>query len=310
MKCLLLGGAGFIGTHLSVALIRSGYAVRIFDRPHVNIAPHLRSLDNVEVFEGDILNEEDVENALDGCSIIFHLVSTTLPKTSNDNPVYDVETNLIGTLRFLDVVRRHAVRKIVFLSSGGTVYGIPRMIPISEDHPTDPLVSYGITKLAIEKYLYLYQKLHGLDYCVLRVANPFGEWQRVAASQGVIAVFLYNAICGKTIDVWGDGSVTRDYVYAGDVADALIRTIDYAGNERIFNIGSGEGKSILDVLSAIEGITGSPLRIRFHGARAFDVPSNILDIRRAAACLKWQPQTSFDSALGRTLSWIQDFNRS
>lgn len=305
MKCLILGGAGFIGTHLTGSLLADGFAVRIFDRPHVIVPPHILSSARVEIVEGDLLNDDDLESAVKGCEVVFHLVSTTLPKTSNDNPVYDVETNLVGTLRLLDIVRRHAVRKFVFLSSGGTVYGVPETIPIPEDHPTNPLVSYGITKLAIEKYLHLHHILHGLDYCILRVANPFGEWQRVSAAQGLVAVFLHRALCGKAIEIWGDGRVVRDYIYVGDVADALIRAIYYRGDERIFNIGSGEGRSILDVLSAIERLTGSPLRTEFQPSRAFDVPSNILDIRRAAALLEWQPRTNFSEGLQLTAKWIE-----
>lgn len=310
MKCLILGGAGFIGTHLSVSLATRGHEVRIFDRPHVIISPIILSNDKIEVVGGDLLNDDDLGNAVKGCEVVFHLVSTTLPKTSNDNPVYDIETNLIGTLRLLDIVRKYKVHKFIFLSSGGTVYGVPKMIPIPEDHPTNPMVSYGITKLAIEKYLHLYHILHGLDYCILRVANPFGEWQRVEASQGVVAVFLHKALHKKPIEIWGDGSVTRDYIYVGDVADALVRTIDYSEDHRIFNIGSGEGLSILNVLNAIERLVGYPLHTEFRPARAFDVPSNVLDISKARAHLKWEPQTAFDAGLARTASWIRGIGAS
>ena len=177
-RVLITGGAGFIGSHLAEALLAQGHEVRIFDRPHIQIPAELKECHGIEWMQGDFLSVADIQAAVDGVELIFHLVSTTLPKNSNDDPGYDVGTNVIGSLHLLDAAVRLGIRKIVFISSGGTIYGIPGQIPIPETHPTDPLVSYGISKLAIEKYLKLYHELHGLDYAVLRVANPYGERQR------------------------------------------------------------------------------------------------------------------------------------
>ena len=165
MRCLILGGGGFIGSFLADRLLAHGHAVRIFERPRV--LPHraFGPKERVEWTTGDFQSTGDLQAAVQGSDAVFHLVSTTLPKGSNDDPIYDVETNLVGTLRLLAAAVRCGVTKVLFISSGGTVYGIPNRIPVSEDHPTDPLVSYGIAKLAIEKYLYLYWYLHGLDYC-------------------------------------------------------------------------------------------------------------------------------------------------
>src|SRR4029434_4711286 len=187
------------------------------------------------------LNEEDVTQAVAGCEVVFHMISTTIPKSSNDNPAYDVESNLVGTLRMLEAARKAGVRKVVFASSGGTVYGIPKVVPINESHPTDPICSYGISKLAVEKYLHLYHALHGLDYCILRIGNPYGEGQRPTAAQGAVGVFLYKALHGGVIEIWGDGTVTRDYIYIGDVIQAFLKAMTYSGEHRLFNIGAGEG---------------------------------------------------------------------
>jgi UDP-glucose 4-epimerase len=184
MRCTLLGGAGFIGSHLAYRLLEAGHRVRIFDRPG-RIAPRgFPGTERIEWQEGDFLNQRDVAKALGGCGAVFHLVSTTLPGTANENPLYDVQTNVFGTLHMLDEALAAGVAKIVFVSSGGTVYGVPREIPVAESHPTDPITAYGIGKLMIEKYLELYRVLHGMDYCVLRLANPFGERQRVESGQG------------------------------------------------------------------------------------------------------------------------------
>src|SRR6185436_13385043 len=202
VRCTLLGGAGFIGSHLAQRLLEAGHRVRVFDRPGRGAPRGFPQAARVEWQEGDFLNRRDLARALGDSEAVFHLVSTTLPSTGNENPAYDVETNVLGSLRMLEEALAARVRKIVFVSSGGTVYGAPRAIPIAETHPTEPLTAYGIGKLAVEKYLGLYHALHGLDYRVLRLANPFGERQRAPSLQGVIAVFLHNALTGRPIEVW------------------------------------------------------------------------------------------------------------
>ncbi|NJD56656.1 MAG: NAD-dependent epimerase/dehydratase family protein [Nitrospirae bacterium] len=305
MKCLVLGGGGFLGYHLCRALLDAGHEVRIFDRP--NIARYtVPSPYSIEWSEGDFVNSEDLERALTGCDIIYHLVSTTLPGSSNDNPSYDIETNVVGTIRLLDLVRGDKFRKIVFLSSGGTVYGTPKDVPIRESHPTDPVCSYGIAKLTIEKYLFLYHYLYGLDYCIFRFANPFGERQRIEAAQGAVTVFLHNAFHGQPIEIWGDGTVIRDYIYVKDAVDVLVRAIGYAGSHRVFNIGSGEGRSLNQVLAEIEVVLGRHVPLTRVPGRPFDVPSNVLDISLASEMLGWRPKISFREGLLRTLEWIRE----
>src|SRR6516165_3302472 len=238
-RTLLLGGAGFLGGHIRDALLERGGAVRIFDRVRPDGPP--AAVPGIEMCEGDFDNRVDLVDALDGCDTVVHLISTTIPKTSNDDPAYDVQSNVVSTLRFLDVARKTGVRKIVFASSGGTVYGAARVLPIPEHHETAPLCSYGIQKLVIEQYLDLYFRLYGLDYCTLRVSNPYGEGQRQNAAQGAVTVFLDKALRGEDIEIWGDGSVIRDYVYVRDVATAFSLATRHEGWPKVFNIGSGQG---------------------------------------------------------------------
>ena len=311
MNCLVLGGGGFIGLNLCEGLLLKGHRVRVFERPRLRIEGDAGKmtkdtvLSALEWVEGDFANPTDIGSAVAGCDVIFHLICTTLPKSSNDNPGYDIESNVISTVGLLDAARRNGAKKIVFISSGGTVYGIPQKIPIPEAHPTDPVCSYGITKLAIEKYLYLYHHLYGMDYCVLRVANPFGERQRVASTQGAIAVFLHQALKNETIEIWGDGSVVRDYVYIGDVVDAFLKAMEYKGNPRIFNIGSGRGCSVNELLTIIESLCEQPVHRIYKAGRPLDVPKNVLDISRARESLSWQPRTSFRDGLMKTLDWMK-----
>jgi UDP-glucose 4-epimerase len=306
MRCLVVGGRGFIGSHLVDALLAQGHFVRCFDRAHV--APlgesHL-SNPQFELFEGDLVSEADVAEALIGCDACFHLVSTTLPKSSNADPVFDVESNVLGTVRLLTHAVKAGVRKVIFVSSGGTVYGIPREVPIREDHPTDPICSYGITKLAIEKYLGLFRELHGLDCTVLRLANPFGDRQRTHASQGAVAVFLGKALRGEVIEIWGDGSIVRDYVHIDDVVSALIIALGRRTDEHVFNIGSGKGLSLNDVLDAIESVIGKKTVRNYLPGRAFDVPVSQLCIERARRDLGWEPRVTFADGIRRFAKWVE-----
>ena len=307
MKCLLLGGGGFLGSHLCDALLVKGYAVRIFDRPNLKRYRVFSANEDVEWVEGDFANQEDVAQAVLGCDLVYHLVSTTLPKSSNDNPVYDIETNVVSSLHLLELVRKENLRKIIFISSGGTVYGIPHEPPIKETHLTDPVCSYGISKLTIEKYLHLYHSLYGLDYCVLRLANPFGERQRVTATQGAVAVFLNKALTNEIIEIWGDGSVIRDYIYISDAVDAMVRAIHNRGEHRLYNVGSGIGHSLNEVLDEIEDVLGRQVSRSYVEGRALDVPVSVLDIERVKEDLKWSPCVDFREGLERTANWIKNF---
>jgi UDP-glucose 4-epimerase len=266
---------------------------------------HLSS-PNFELFEGDLVSEADVTDALVGCEVCFHLVSTTLPKSSNADPVFDVESNVLGTVRLLTHAVKSGLRKIIYVSSGGTIYGAPIQLPIPESHPTNPVCSYGISKLAIEKYLGLFHQLHGLDFTVLRIANPYGERQRTYASQGAVAVFLGKVLRGEPVEIWGDGSVVRDYIHIADVVDALLAAFERTGNEHVFNIGAGHGHSLNELLDIIEKVTGRSANRRYLPGRAFDVPASVLSIALAQQSLGWSPKVDFELGLARFAEWLQN----
>ena len=190
---------------------------------------------------------------------------------------------------------------MIFFSSGGTVYGIPNSVPIKENHPTNPICSYGIHKLALEKYLYLHHHLNGLDYTILRISNPYGERQRPTGVQGVVAAFIDRALRRQPLEIWGDGTVIRDYIYVTDVVDAVRAILEYRGNFRLFNIGSGSGTTLTDVAKTIEHILGYGLKLHFKPAGKLHVPSNILDISRASHELEWKPVTLFQEGIKRVV---------
>jgi UDP-glucose 4-epimerase len=306
MKCVVFGGGGFIGSAIVDRLLVEGHTVRIFERP---LTPPYRIFKENEAAEwitGDFLNVDDISNAILGMDIVMHLVSFTLPKTSNDDLVYDVQTNLIATIQLLNAMVAHKIRKIIFISSGGTVYGTPRYVPIDERHPTDPMVSYGITKLAIEKYILMFKRMHGIQANILRVANPYGPRQRVETAQGAVSVFLHKALKNQPIEIWGDGNVTRDYIYISDVADAFLRAVEYSGEESVFNISSGVGTSLNYLVELIGEVLGRKLECHHLAARQFDVPVSILSNELAASRLGWSPQLTLRQGIAQTAEQLMN----
>ncbi len=309
-RCLILGGCGFIGSHLADALLSSGYDVRLFDKQNVDTRNIEHILHRIELHRGDFTNPADITAALENVTYVFHLIGTTLPSRSNENPRYDLESNVGGTLSLLDAAVQVGVRKVIFSSSGGTVYGASERIPIPESAPTQPLCAYGISKLAIEKYLALYHHLHGLDYACLRIANPYGERQNPLAAQGAAAVFLGRAQRGEPIHIWGDGEVTRDYIYVADVIRAFNRVMQASTSEHVFNVGSGQGLSLNQLLGVIREVTGVRLDVRYQAGRKLDVPVSVLDIGRMRQVFDWTPQVNLTSGIARTWRWIQETYRN
>lgn len=305
MKSLVIGGNGFIGTNLVDALIREGHTVRVFDRyPSRFREPHPA----VEYVYGDFGNHGEVHEIVQGIDFVFHLAYTTLPHTSNEDPVYDIRSNVIDTVQLLQECRLSKVSKVIFVSSGGTVYGVPEATPITEQHPTDPICSYGITKLAIEKYLQLFHRLYGLEYVIVRLSNPYGEQQNPNAKQGAVTVFLGNIAHGKPLTIWGDGEVVRDYIYIGDAVDAMVKAAAYQapqGAPRLFNIGAGEGHSLNQLIENMREVCDLTVNVKYTPGRPEDVPSNVLDIASAHKWLRWEPQIKLKEGLTRTWKWLR-----
>lgn len=300
MRILVLGGCGFIGSHVVDVLVKAGHRVRVLDRqPEAFRSP----VPDVEYVVGTYADTAVLSEALMGVDSVVHLVSTTVPSTSNIDPVSDIEGNLIATVRLLEMMRAVGVHNIVFLSSGGTVYGIPNADLISEAHPLQPVSSYGIVKAAIENYLHMEHHLHNLRYCTLRVSNPYGPRQGHGGVQGVIGTYLWRIAHDEPIEVWGDGSVVRDFIYVRDIADLCLQSLetDVSG---VFNAGYGSGASILEIISIIEGVVGQSIKPIFKSGRKFDVPRAVLDINRAQTQFGWTPEVSLEDGIHKTWEWV------
>jgi UDP-glucose 4-epimerase len=300
-RCLVLGAGGFLGKNLCLALDEVGAVVTGFDK-----GPRPQGFkDAINWKSGDFKRLQDYADDVASADFVFHLIATTVPGTSNTDILYDIDSNLKTTVQLLEQCRKSPGKKIIFASSGGAVYGIPTQVPTSESDSTGPISSYGIMKLSIEKYLNLFDHLYALDYRILRIANPFGINQSGLSHQGAIALFMYRTLVGKTIDIWGNGEVVRDYIYVSEVMSALLSACEYKGNHRIFNIGSGVGRSLNDLLKDIARVTGKKPDVRYHDGRKTDVPQIVLDCTLAANELSWLPQMKFETGLNLTKSWME-----
>lgn len=305
-SCIIFGGGGFIGSHIAEDLLRNDIKVTVFDKLNSSKKNVQHILEKIEFIEGDFNNEIDISKALKGKDYVVHLVSSTVPATSNMNTFYDVESNLISSLHLFEKCIEFGIKRVIFISSGGTIYGNPLKLPINEKHPTDPISSYGIIKLTIEKYLYLYNILKELDYKILRFSNPYGERQNPFLTQGLIAHLLYKIKNGETIEVWGNGKVVRDYFYIKDGASSIYKAIKDRSKNRIYNISSNKGLSINQILERFRKVLKLEFDVKYLPARKFDVKANILDNRLAERYLKWKPDYSFNEGLKNTWRYFLD----
>ncbi|WP_282092570.1 NAD-dependent epimerase/dehydratase family protein [Epibacterium ulvae] len=305
MKTLVIGGCGFIGSHVVDQLLAQGDEVRVLDRrAELYRAP----LPGVEYIMADLSDRAQIYEALTGVDAVVHLASTTVPATANLDPIADINGNLVAMVHLLEVMRSVGVRKMVYLSSGGTVYGVPQADPVVESHPLNPISSYGIVKVAIENYLFMEHKLHGLQHVVLRASNPYGPRQGHTGIQGLIGTHMWRLARGEQIEVWGDGSVVRDFLHVKDLASLCGQALraDISG---IFNAGSGTGASVAEVVEQICEIVGPKLGIEvapiYKPGRNFDVPRVVLDMTKAETELGWRCQIPLSEGLVETWDWVQ-----
>lgn len=297
MRILVIGGTGFIGSAFAGVALAKGHAVRVLSRHSPDRQNKSHSIGAIEYVSGDISDVEVLDRATADVDICLHAASTTVPFSANNFMELDVNDNLIGSLRAFQSCVRSNVKRVILVSSGGTVYGRPRNLPIVEAHPTDPISAYGIVKLAIEKYLALFGETYGLDYRIARLSNPYGPKQNTASGQGVVAAFVEQILNGKTLLLMGDGTVVRDFVYIDDVADALLRLCSHPGPSRIFNVGSGAGTSIGKIVASIADLTQLEPNVEYRESRKFDVLKNVLSCELARRELQWSATTTLDAGL-------------
>lgn len=282
MKILLLGAAGFIGTNLTIELAKKTEdEITLVDRSKAFFKPIVdMNLNNVRILEADLTVDMDFDSILKEQEVVYHLVSTTVPTTSNQHISQELVSNVVFSANLFEACIRCGVKKVVFVSSGGTVYGKEVDCPLKEKTATNPISSYGVQKITIEKLLYLYRYMYGLDYRIIRLANPYGPYQRPNGVLGAVTTFTYKALKGDEITVYGDGSVVRDFIYIDDAIRAIMKIVNGENKHRTFNLGCGYGTSIKQVLETIEKALGIKLNVSYLEGRKVDVPVNYLDISR------------------------------
>ncbi|SOB81098.1 UDP-glucose 4-epimerase [Sphingomonas guangdongensis] len=304
-RCLVLGGGGFLGINLCRALLAAGAEVAGYGR-----RPHDRSAlpSDLRWYDGDFADHAAIAQAVGGQDIVYHLLGGSVPAQSNAEPAADVVGSLLPSLRLIEACRAGGTGRLVFASSGGTVYG-PTLpgIRITEDAPTNPITAYGINKLAVEKYLGLFRHLHGFDAVVLRVANPYGPFQHARRAQGVVGTALAHALAGEPIEIWGDGLVVRDYLHIDDVAAAMVTAGTYDGGQWLFNVGSGQGRTVRAVVEDVCALLGLPRdRIVHRPGRAVDVPYNVLNPDLIGREMGWAPSVDWQAGLVATARWLRE----
>lgn len=306
MHILVTGGNGFIGSHLVDNLVlEDRHNVITFD-----IYPRAYEPlpEGATFISGNLSDVSLVRRTLidQGIEVVYHLAWATIHETALKNPVADIEQNLIPTASLLDACRDAGVKHVIFLSSGGTIYGIPQDFPIREDHPTNPINAYGVTKLAVEKYLQMSKHLYGLNFTIFRPSVPYGPRQNPRRRQGAVSVFIFNALREEVIHIWGDGETLRDYFYVGDMIKALVAVIDKpSAKNSIINLAGLHTYTLNELLGEIENTLGVKAKVRYEVERKFDVKKLHLDISCAIEKLNWRPGVDLAEGIKHTADWIQ-----
>ncbi|MDE2240078.1 MAG: NAD-dependent epimerase/dehydratase family protein [Rhodospirillales bacterium] len=300
---LIIGGGGFIGRHVGLALASRGQRATLTGRNKPDFLQNL-TLSTLLSWRDLNMQNADWDEQIRGVDVVHFYAWGSLPSTANADPKADLELNLGALLGLLDALKRRGHGRVVFSSSGGTVYGPLQQVPVPETHILAPINAYGASKATAEIYLNLYKAMHGLDCRIARIANPFGAGQDVSRGLGAVTAFMNRALNNQPIEIWGTGEVVRDFVHIADVAECLaqLATAPALNGQHVFNIGSGTGTSLNEIVMALETRLNRKLIVNRKPSRAFDVPSNVLCIERVKKVLGWQPRLSFSDGLGRMLS--------
>lgn len=296
----VFGASGFIGKQLVKGLAERGGKVRAVAR---KVLSGSDQVEGVEQVRADLVDVLSVSHALDGVTTVVQLANNINPASGNSRLVNDLQQELVTQLRFIEACLLAGVKRVIFPSSGGAVYGHLKYTPADESHPTVPVSSYGMTKLAMERYLHLFHISHGLDYVVARISNPYGPTQRFTRGQGLIPLVIDRVKNNEPATVFGNGLATRDFLFIDDLVDGLIAAIERPEiGCKTINLASGEAKSIMDVLNTISDLIGREVEIERLPARNTDVGQNCLDVSMAKELLDWEPKTSFREGMRMTLA--------
>jgi UDP-glucose 4-epimerase len=313
MRSCVIGGGGFIGRYLAKALAASGRDVLVLGRradvsfadESVRKAIHYQAVDAADI--------SVMRPLLATCDEVIDLAYSTVPKTSYSDPIFDLQSNLPRVVALMEELQHHSqLRRFMVVSSGGTVYGHASRLPISEYAETEPVSPYGITKLTIERYALMYHRLHNLPLVMVRPANAYGHGQLPFMGQGFIATAMGSVLAGKHVTVFGERGTVRDYVHASDVALAMVAALEHGTNGAVYNIGSGVGRSNLDIVDLIRPLAKKvnlPVMMNYEEERKFDVAANVLNVDRLRSCSGWLPKVKIEDGLQEMWQGLAQLNR-
>ncbi|MCP5091730.1 MAG: NAD-dependent epimerase/dehydratase family protein [Gammaproteobacteria bacterium] len=295
---LVVGASGFIGAAVTRALVAAGFAVRALDPFQRDDLP-----DGITWFQGTTGDGDLVTRAITGCDRVVFLGGNSAPDAGIPTVAREITGEVLPVIDFAEACATAGCAQFIFASSAGTVYGPSAAQQIAEDHPLAPIAPYGASKVSTEVYLRILARKYPMKSLILRLSNPYGPGQVVKRNQGFVAAAMAAAVEGRTLPIWGDGSVTRDYIYIDDVARAFAAACASEPMSDTINIGSGLGVTLLELRAAIEVATDRELAVNFEPARTVDIPRNVIDRTRAAARLGWQPEIDLSDGLRQTARW-------
>ena len=309
MRILVTGAAGFIGSNLVDRLLDDDHEVVGIDNLSHGTRANLPDSElgagrGFSFIEADVTDPRFVETVAD-VEVICHLAAQIDVRVSVRDPIEDARLNVLGTINVLEAARQAGVRKVVFASSGGSIYGEPKKLPVDETAPVNPLSPYAASKVCGETYLGMYHALYGLETTALAPSNVYGPRQDPYGEAGVVAVFGNALLRGRQATIFGDGSAVRDYVYVDDLTDAFARAIGDVGDGRRFHIGTGVGTSVRDLHTAVAAVAGAADNPIFGTPRLGELQAIVLNVDAARDRLGWMPQTTLEAGLAKTLDWIR-----
>ncbi len=299
----ITGGAGFIGSHLADALVAEGHRVVVIDDLSSGRRENLPSEAELHVLDIRGAEAAELVRGLGPAVLVHHAAQMNL-RRSVEEPLFDAEVNILGTLNLLEAARRGGVWQVLFASTGGAIYGDQECFPASEDHPLRPLSPYGVAKLAVERYLFAYHRTYGLDVTCLRYANVYGERQSPHGEAGVVAIFLERLLAGQRPTINGDGLQTRDYVHVNDVVAANLAALGRSGFHT-YNVGTGVESSVVEVYETLRECVGSDLEARHGEAKPGEQRRSVIDPRRIQQDLGVAAPVSLRDGLERTAEWFR-----
>ena len=304
MRILVTGGAGFIGSNLVERLLGDGHDVAVLDNLSTGQRDQVPA--GAAFYESDLIDADATERCVAEFrpEVVSHHAAQIDVRRSVTDPIFDARTNILGSLALLESCSRHGVRKLIYASTGGAIYGEGRTLPATEDHPINPEAPYGASKHAVEHYLYLWKLLRGLDWTVLRYPNVYGPRQSPHGEAGVNAIFIGLMLAGERPHIYGTGEQVRDYLYVDDVVEANVLALTGAGGE-ILNLGTGVPTSVNDIVRELNRILGTQLDPIHEPARPGEVQSIYLDASRAQRVMGWTPAVAFAEGLRRTVEWAR-----